>query len=274
MKRLLKTIISYVADWRWPQQSPQRIETGHTQVWYGRVNWWASAGKRTLRKDLIRCAVEGVSGYHIEMAGWADTSGYRKQWGNDERLRDVEEMYEWLVKQCRALGLWLFVSITNDNAGSGKYGDAGIPLSRVREDVTRLISIVLRNGPDNVLVQPVGETQTSAGRDIENEAARALEGFRLVYNGNSRPTSHPPWAQYHAFHPFGTTAPVPSSAIVVSDTGSIINQLCEGLEGRGRPDAAVTWVRRVRDQGSPVACFYHFKYKEHDKAIIKALGRA
>ena len=272
MKKILYTIISYMADLWFPRRRPPELRQGATQKGYGRVNCWASGGKSTLRRDLIRCAIEGVTIYHVELMGWAEFSAYRIP----GKLDATEKMYRWLVAQCRALGLWCFVSLTNDNAGSRKYGDTGRPLRDIRGDVSRMIGLVGAVGPDNVLVQPVGETQTDAGRQIEAEAAQKLHGFTLVNNLGSRPTSKPGWAAWNAYHPFKTSDAVPSNTICVSDTGTIIAQLHYGLDptGKGKPDTIRAWARRLKQQGNPAVVLYAFKLKEYDSAAIKALGEA
>jgi len=98
----------------------------------------------------------------------------------------------------------------------------------------------------------------------------------LADNRSSRPSHVQGWAQYRAWHPFSISSSrsTPRDALCVSDTGSLINELCYGLDGAGKPDTSAGWVRTVREVGCPVAGFYHFRHREHDNQIIKALGRA
>jgi hypothetical protein len=249
-------------------KSPPKIG-GKFQTWYGRVNTWASQGAKALEKDVVACAKAGVAGYAIEMMGWARSDAWTDKW-----LKDTGEAYNRLLKLCRRHGIWLFVSVVNDNMGSGKYGDPGVPLSKVMPQAQRLAQIVKAGGKDGVVVQPVAESTTPAGRAFEGHCLRELSGFPLVYNGGSRPGGVPGGFAYRAWHPFKIADAVPSDALVVSDTGSIIMQLGVGLDGPAHPDTLESWARKVRSQGCPVCCYYAFKFAGHDKAGIKALGRA
>lgn len=261
--------LAWLAVWLFGRtRNPQKI-AGKFQVWYGRVNTWASSGKKAVEKDVAACAKAGVAGYMIEMAGWARPDAWTEEW-----LKQIEKAYLHLLRECRRRGLWLFVSVVNDNMGSGKYGDKKIPLSAVVAQARRLAEIVKEGGRDNVIVQPVAETQTSAGRQFESWCVAFLGGFPLVYNGGSRPAGIPGGFQFRAWHPFKTSDGIPSDALAVSDTGSIIMQLGAGLDGPARPDTLEAWARRCRGMGCPVAGYYAFQFAGHDANGIKALGRA
>ncbi len=250
------------------RKAPPKIG-GKFMAWYGRVNTWASSGRKAVEKDVKACAKAGVAGYMIELAGWASSDAWTDDW-----LRRTEKAYLHLLKLCRRNGMWLFVSVVNDNMGTGKYGDPGIPLSRVTPMAHRLVQIVKDGGRDNVIVQPVAETQTSAGGAFERYCVDHLAGFPLVYNGGSRPGGIPGGFSFRAWHPFKITDGVPGDALAVSDTGSIIQQLGVGLDGPAHADTLEAWARRVRAMGCPVAGYYGFKFSGHDANGIKALGRA
>lgn len=237
---------------------------------YGRVNTWITGGWANLKKDIDRCAKKGVDGYLIEMAGWARSDAWTGAW-----LSETDEAYKRALKRCRKKGIWLMVSIVNDNMGRGKYGDKGPSLQRVTEQAHVLCAIVKRNGPKNVIVQPVAATQTSAGVQFENHCMEQLgDKFIMVYNGSSgHPVDIPSGYQYRAHHPFKVNEDCPADAIVISDTGMIIGQLGEGLDGPGKPGMLKAWTKRIRDQGCPVAGYYAFKYAGHDKAAIDAMGK-
>ena len=239
------------------------------QTWYGRVNTWQSAGWSLLKKDIVRCAKEGVTGYIVEMAGWARADAWSKAW-----LDAVDRDYKQALKLCRKKGLWLFVSIVNDNMGLGKYGDKGKPLSALTGEAHVLCDIIKRHGHKNVIVQPVAETRTQAGRNFEQHCVRELgEKFQLVYNDGSRPSGVPSGFKFRAWHQFNVTDPVPADALSISDTGQIITQLGEGLNGPGKPQMLKSWAKAIKNMGCPVAGYYAFKYAGHDKPAIKALGK-
>ncbi len=258
-----------VAVWWFWLRVPKLPKLGKKfEVWYGRVNAWAN-DKGRLEKDVKACRKAGVKGYHIELAGWARHDAWTPGW-----LKETGEMYNCLLKLCRKNGLRLFVSIVNDNMGSGKYGDPKVPLSRVLPQAQQLCQIVKKYGKDNVLVQPVAETQTSAGSQFEQYCLQQLGGFVMVYNGGSRPRGIPGGFQYRAWHPLKISDNPPKDSFVVSDTGSIILQLGHGYDGPAHPDTLGAWARRMRQLGVPVVGYYAFKFDGHDKAGIKALGKA
>lgn len=251
------------------QKDPPALAVGRTLAGYGRVNAWAT-DKAVLLKDIEACAEFGVEIYHIEFLSWARYSPY----GNAEAMKKTEECYEAALAACRKRGLWLFVSFANSNTGSGKYGDPGVPLSKMGALISWGADVVKRNGPKNVLFQPMGETGGSFNSQLELKlAAEFLQaGFQIVNNHGSRPSSKPGWAHFNAWHPWKVTDSVPRDQIVVSDTGMIIQQLCWGLEGKGKPDTARAWAAKYKAAGNPAVVFYHFKYGQHDPETIRAMG--
>jgi len=274
MKKILYTIISYLAPIM-PRRAPPKLQPGKTLTGYGRVNYWASKGKGTLRKDVVACAAAGVGCYTIEMGGWAETSAYRLVFGSDKRLEETIKLYGWLVDQCRVLGLWLHVSIVNDNMGSGKYGDARVSLENGWDDAVKLLQCVRENGPKNVLAQPVGETQTSAGSRFEALACAELRDFDTVNNHGSRP-----WGsagmKYFAWHPFsiGDVAGAPREALIVSDTGKIIIEIGGSLDGAANPGQIKKYIGTCKARGCLGAIYYAFLRQDHDAAAIKTIGEA
>lgn len=251
-----------------PELTPLPDIGSKFQCWYGRVNTWASGGESNLAKDISECAKNGVKGYMIELMGWARSDVWSTIW-----LKDTERMYKYAVEQCRKNNIWLFVSVVNDNMGSGKYGDPGIPLSKVMAQAQQLCQMVKTEGKDNVVVQPVAETGSSAGKSFEQYCIQNLPGFIMVYNGGSRPSNTPSGYKYRAWHPFKTSDKPPADSIVVSDTGSIITQLGDGLEGKAHPEALEAWAKSIKANKNPVCGYYAFKFNGHDAEAIKALGK-
>ena len=245
---------------------------GGTQAWYGRVNRWMLK-RSILVKELNLMAKSGISGYMIEMSGWGR---YNNQQWTDKWLKEVEKEYKWLLKQCRARGLWLFTSIVNDNMGQGKYGDSGPKLEKVYSKAQKLIDIVKKAGKKNVFVQPVAETQTAAGRKFEQECVARLSGFQLVFNGSG---GHPKGAasgfQWFAVHPGKISQSNDQRAFVISDHGLIIRELANGkLDGPGNPAKVDEFAKRCKRNGNPVCGYYAFKHEKLDKATIQTLGKA
>ena len=250
-----------------------RIEQGKTQTWYGRVNRW-TLSKQTLKDELNLMQECGVSGYMIEMASWgrySDCEPWSEEW-----IKQIEESYRHLVKECRQRKLWLFVSVVNDNMGQGKYGDKGPKLEAVYNSALQLIKIIKRYGSQGVIIQPVAETQTSAGQRFEQDCLRELKDFLLVYNGNGGHPSHTPDGyHFRATHPSHIVSSVDNDALVISDHGIIIRELSVdgGLESKGDPEKIQMWVNRLQKQGIAVVGYYAFKYADFDPEAIRALGK-
>jgi hypothetical protein len=249
------------------------VKIGKTQGWYGRVNRWA-VSKDTLSKELDKIVKSGCTGYLIEMSGWG--SYKNKQW-TAKWVDEVKEWYDWLLSECRARKLWLFVSIVNDNMGKGKYGDTGPTLEKAYSCAQKLVDVVMAGGKDGVFVQPVAETQTAAGKKFEQYCIQKLvgKGFKLVYNGSGgHPTKPIAGMGYYAVHPSKIAATNPKDAFVVSDHGLIIRELNIGgaLDGHGDPNKVKAWANKVKSQGCPVCAYYAFKVADFDGNTIKALG--
>lgn len=249
-----------------------RIEQGKTQTWYGRVNRW-TLSKQTLKDELNLMQECGVSGYMIEMACWgrySDCEPWSEEW-----IKQIEKSYRHLVKECRQRKLWLFVSVVNDNMGQGKYGDKGPKLEAVYDSALQLIKILKKYGHKGVIIQPVAETQTSAGQRFEQDCLRELKDFLLVYNGNGGHPSHTPEGyHFRAIHPPHIVSSVDNDALVISDHGIIIRELSidGGLESKGDPRKIQMWVNRLQKQGVAVVGYYAFKYTDFDPEAIRALG--
>ena len=256
----------------WGTESAPAVRQGKTQVWYGRANAWAAGGLDALRADVEACAAAGVSGYMIELLGWGAVTTT-----DDEALKETTaDAYANLVSWCRSLGLWLFVSVGNDNAGFGGYGDRGVPLSTQTELLDWAIDLVRSHGAANVIVQPCAETKTATGAWLEARCAERLAGFTLVNNGNGgRPAQAASWAEFRVWHPL-LGSDNPPDALIVSDSGDLIRILASdhSLDGPGDPERLRAWVHLVKANGCPVAGYYAFLHAQHDAPAIQALGEA
>jgi hypothetical protein len=131
------------------------------------------------------------------------------------------------------------------------------------------------SGPVGVIVQPVGETFTADGKAFEARCRAGLPGFRLCYNGGSRPTGAPGGYQFFAFHPNTTAQAIPRGALNVSDTGGILSQLNQGgdVYGLANPAALEAYAGRQWKAGTDFV-YYGFGHKKVDVEALKALERA
>lgn len=271
-KNIINTIISYTTPWELP---PKEFRNKPLKF-YGRVNTWASESEKKLRTDLILCKSNGIDGYHIELSGW-DSNSTGGIWNNQKLFDRTINRYEWLVKQCRALGLWLFVSIVNDNMGSGKYGDKSPTLDKVFSKALSLMDVIKKCGSNNILVQPVAEAHTDAGFKFERKCKKDLNGFNLVYNGDWGRPGSAKGMKYRAWHPSSISSiskiKNASNCIVSSDHGNIIRELSYGLDGKMKPDKIAKFYNNVKSINAPVCCFYAFLLKDTDKSGIEEFGK-
>ena len=268
MELVMNKITYYFNKWFGIQKDPKLLSS--KQIWYGRVNAWKDL--KITEKDIIRCAKEGVAGYMIELAG--DYPNNPEAW-KDPWVEDIEKKYKKLVKMCRAAGLWLFVSIVNDNMGQGKYGDTSPKLDNVLIMAQTLAMIVKKNGTSNVIVQPVAETQTNAGRIFEKYCRNELCNFPLVYNGSGGFPSGTGGFNYRAVHPSTTITVCPSDALVISDHSKIIRELAllGSFNASINPGKAHIWADTVFNKSKcSIMGYYAFQRIQYDKDTISVLG--
>ena len=237
---------------------------------YGRVNMWCAGGEDALRKDIEVCASCGV-GYQIEMAGWK--SGQTAFDGTD-KLAATIAMYRQLHSWCKAAGIPLFVSIANWNITISKYGNKGRPFASIVSAAKQLAQAVLDcGGKEWVYVQPVGETgKDSSAVAFEKWCGNLFAGWKLVYNGGSRPGKPAYGWPHFAYHPNSSADGGKPGGISISDTGTIIKQLAvdSTLDGPGDPAKIAAWFAKCKTAGAVGAGYYAFQRGTHDPSAIRA----
>ena len=269
---ILAYVVQRIKDYKNPPTVPVAPPASDGFLrFYGRVNLWCAAGEDELRKDVTICAACGV-GYQIEMAGWR--SGETAYDGHLNLSRTLE-MYRLLHGWCKAAGIPLFVSITNWNVTQTKYGNKGRPFASIVPAAKQLAQCVFDcGGQDFVYVQPVAETNgdDSAATGFEKWCGKLFAGWKLVYNGGSRP-SKPAYGWPHfAYHPNTTADGGKRGGITISDTGTIIKQLASdgSLDGPGDPAKIAAWFAKCKAAGAIGAGYYAFKREKHDAGAIRA----
>lgn len=249
--------------------SPKNIGKDKPQKWYGRVNFWMNM--TASKKDIEACVKYHLDGYMIEMAGWSGSAG-AEPW-SDAWISKIESNYKKLVKLCRAAGIWLFVSIVNDNMGQGKYGDKNPKLEKVIGQAKKLVAIVKSAGKDNVIVQPVAETQTTAGKQFDTYCKSELANFQLVYNGQGGQPTNNGGMNFRAYHPSSVGRQIAGDAFAVSDHGAIIKELANNTyDGPVNPQKVTAWYNNIKSWGCPVMGYYAFLVQNHDKFTIQTIG--
>jgi hypothetical protein len=232
-------------------------------VGYGPVNFWWQMDHEEVIREMAK---NGLDVYHIELLGWADTRIMPEQ---------VGDPYRRLLKECRKHKIALFVSAFNDNARFKKYGNR--PWNPSLELLHMALNIIIAEGPEGVIVQPVAETGSDYGKRFENEALVRLSesGFRTCYNRGSRPTKVPEGWTYAAYHPRSIAESIPAGTVCVTDTGSVLRErYARELGGyeQFNVDALYGHAKRVLKSGNPFVA-YGFLHSEFDSGAVEKLGR-
>lgn len=252
-----------------------------TLTFYGRVNQWPWADGATteraaeiLHSEIRALAAAGWDGYQIEMWGWVCYARLSRQDGI-ERIRYV---FPQLVQWCREENLYLFISGVNDNQHLAKYGSIGRTLSEDAAQVEACLQMIVAAGPANLVVQPVGETQTDDGAAVERRWAKMLEpkGYYLVNNNGSRPRQRKSWSDAYCVHPWSVSSAkdVESEAWVNNDThGAIVDMSIDGtMTGPCNPNDVRDYVAAAREINRPAALIYAFGYSGADGLDMDAIG--
>lgn len=266
---ILEFVLQKIKDYKNPPMSVQAVNDGFLRL-YGRVNMWCAGGEDELRKDIEVCALGGV-GYQIEMAGW---NPGQTVFDSHLNLSMTLEMYRKLHGWCKTAGVPLLVSLTNWNITLSKYGNKGRPFASIVPVAKQLAQCVHDcGGQDFVYVQPMAETGKDADAiAFEKWCGELFKGWKLVYNGGSRP-SKPAYGWPHfAYHPNSTADGGKRGGITISDTGAIIKQLAADgtLNGPGDPAKIAAWFARCKASGAIGAGYYAFQREKHDAAAIRA----
>ena len=248
------------------------LRSGNTLLGYGRVSYWA-ANLDLLKAELRACREAGIDIYTASLLGWWGTA---MPGATDQQIRDqTEAAYEVLIDECRSLGLIALIDIHNQNSGSRKYGERGRALGDPAEValIDWGIELVRKHGSGNVVVIPCRETGDASGLDVERKCVERLDGFQLCANTGARTWPAPGWADYAEWHPWSIDNVPPSGAIVVSDTGTILNQLnVGGAFGPGQPEIVRQWMQAGVAQGNPARVYYTLYPGPLDLATIQAIG--
>lgn len=280
MKKLWKKLLELLGldDVIVDKKKLSPIQVGAPQVWYGRVNWWWKS-RSLWKKEMDALVKYGGAGYMIELAGWRSAVGNESSWWTDAWVKKQLELYRQIHADAKARGLWLFVSVVNDNMGSGKYGDTKqYNVGNCYDKCVKLLEGIIKDGNSNVVVQPVAETQTSGGKKFEDYAKKQLlqHGFLTCNNGSGGHPATTNGMNFYAVHPSKISAQNPSSAFVISDHGLIIREMNQGgaLVAHGYPVKVSQFVSTNRKRGCPVIGYYAFLVQDYDEGTIKALCQA
>lgn len=232
-------------------------------VGYGPVNNWSSLD---FEKWLDLHVPNKVNWATIEFFAWNNQDNCKIGYYDDpEALR---EPYRKLVNECRKRKIVLFVSLVNDNKGSGKYGDDKKDLSYYKSQIRKGREIVLAEGPEGVVLQAVAETKTQEGKDFEAETITMAhqKGFKTCWNNHSRPKESN-GCTYFAYHPASTADVGPIGCIVVTDHGQILKELSKdgkNVYGPYDPVKVSNYAHKVHQAGKG---FIHYGFGDKTSDI-------
>ena len=285
------------------------ISPQYPQFWYGTVNYWTAKGGSTYYFEqsmpyLVDCK---CTGFHIEMVEWAGTGP------TNSTMAEIERAYAKLCEVCRQNKMWIFVDIVNGNFnGSRTSWRAGFPGyanhttgTIINQYGQRLIDIIKSQGPQNVIVEPVGE---AGGKGYRNEAAmfqdmcvdQLGDRFTLVTELNAPVVSQKirhamKYNVKHAINQLhaldenerlikdvndgeGPWKDCDGADIIVSDSGPAIQALASPddrghlntwTSAESRASRFIPYISACKSGGASVIVYYAFKYMGVDGELKK-----
>lgn len=252
--------------------------SGGTVCGYGPVNNHWKIPDQTIRKILDRMQAKNVRAYKVESVGHASEDVL----GKPDLLAQMKAKTLFSKAECAKRGIVYHVTLFNDNAGKNTWKNQGPSLGDRLPQCKAFIDWFAANvDPAGTFVVIVGETRTSAGKELEKYGARVLKaaGFKAGNNNGSRPQATTSFGgfptDFFEYHPTKTSDwPKSKAAHVTSDTGAILAQLNHGgnVYGLGNPAAVSAWRAAGVAKGFAFVIYYGFDVAEYDEASIDAMS--
>lgn len=248
-----------------------------TVTGYGPVNNHWKIPESTIRRILDRMQQKNVRAYKVESVGHASEDVL----GRSNLLAQMKAKTLFSAAECAKRGILYHVTLFNDNAGKDTWKNSGCSLGdRLKQAKAFTDWFAATVPPKGVYVVIVGETRTSAGKELEKYGAAKLKaaGFKIGNNNGSRPQATTSFGgiqtDFHEYHPTKTSDwPISKAAHVTSDTGAILAQLNQGgnVYGLGNPAAIAAWRADGVAKGYAFVIFYGFDVAEYDETTIDAM---
>lgn len=239
---------------------------------YCPVNMWWKMSDAELVRILSRMQEKNVRYFGPEALGNAGEDVL----GTPEKMATVKEKYVLCAKECAKRGIWFAPILFNDNAGNGNYSNGGVKLSARMTQAKEFVNWCIgKSEKTNTIFTVVSEQQTAAGKELEAYGSSVLgqAGYTICNYIGSKGGKVANYATYCCYHPDNTGDwPTSRQAHVVSDTGAIIRQLSNGLNGSGNPTALKAWLDAGVARGQAVVAFYAFQQASYDEAAIDAMS--
>lgn len=249
-----------------------------TVTGYGPVNNHWKIPDSTIRRILDRMQQKTVRTYKVESVGHASEDVL----GRSNLLAQMKAKTLFSAAECAKRGILYHATLFNDNAGKNTWKNSGYSLGdRLKQAKAFIDWFAATVPPQGVYVVIVGETRTSAGKELEKYGAAKLKaaGFKIGNNNGSRPQATASFGgiqtDFHEYHPTKTSDwPTSKAAHVTSDTGAILAQLNQGgnVYGLGNPAAVTAWRAAGVAKGYAFIIFYGFDVAEYDEPTIDAMA--
>jgi hypothetical protein len=192
---------------------------------------WPSLDPAAAAQSALECGNTGMS---FEM-------------GADDRYiegnpADARAKFTQFIAELRKRKMVAFVSVVNDWINPRYYGSANT-----------LLQILLDQGPEGIIAQPVGETHTAEGEAFQARAFQRLSkaNFKTCFNGQGgRPRSRGSY-DYLAWHTGGANgeSQAPRGAIEVTDHGQKITWKIDWIGIPHNPARVRTIAKSAKDRG-------------------------
>lgn len=246
---------------------------------YGPVNNHWKIPDAVVVQILDRMQARNVRAYKVESVGHASEDVL----GKSNLLAEMKRKTLLAASECARRGIYYHVTLFNDNAGKNTWRNAGPSLGdRLRQAKAFIDWFAATVPPNGVYVVIVGETRTSAGKELEKYGAKALKaaGFRIGNNeGGGRPRARTTFGgigtDFFEYHPVNTSDwPADKKAHVTGDTGAILAQLNQrgNVYGLGNPAAVAAWRANGEAAGYDFVIYYGFDVAEFDGPTIDAMS--
>ena len=279
---ILAYVVEKIKEYKYGQESQpsasSAYQTAGTVCGYGPVNNHWRLPDHVVDQILNRMQLKNVRAYKVESVGHANEDVL----GTPSKLEQMKRATLYAVDGCAKRGIYYHVTMFNDNAGKSNWRNDGPALSKRLPQAKAFIDWFAETvSPKGVFVVIVGETRTTAGKELEKYGAKKLKaaGFKIGNNNGSRPQSTTSFGgvatDFHEYHPTKTSDwPRSKAAHVTSDTGAILAQLNEGgnVYGLGNPAAIAAWRAAGCAAGYAFVLFYGFDVAEYDEAAIDAMS--
>jgi hypothetical protein len=249
----------------------RKLKVGGKQLFCGLCGYhWgdmSTKDRRAYISSLVKAGWTGVSGeLHQMYAGWP-----RGQSPTDDYVKamkaHVDKLVPW-VEDCLAAGLWYYNRDNNSNSDVNKALKSVNPLLEVHDYILKRLGQY-----PNLIRLPVSETDNDLKADIRAKYISRVEATwpddRTAAMSSRRGACL--WVEKHQGHIRDRAPGGGWSVLAVSDTGSILIELCGSVNGKAMNiPKAKQWVGSMLDGGNSVDVYALMTGV--DEVLIKEVG--